>query len=297
MNRRWLIIVNSAAGRRGSPLQRVSDAVVGQRLDARIVETSSLDQLDAAVASAVEEGITAFASVGGDGSSHHLLNAMRRHGETGPRQLLAIIPAGSGSDFARMFGHRHGDIEAAIGRMGDPDLYPTDIGFVTGSFGERYFLNGIDVGVIATSALKAESLPRWLGGLKYGLALWLALWSFRGGTADVRVDHHRFTGDALTVVSANGQFFGGGFNIAPKATVVDGDLDVQVIHGPKRVAFTIMPRALRGAHLTHTAVRRYVGSEVSISVPDHWHVEADGEILGTGSVEISCLPGAIDYVL
>lgn len=296
MTSQWLIVVNATAGRGGSPLERVRNAVDSHALEASIVETSDLGGLDSAIADAAERGIRRFAAVGGDGSAHHMLNAVMRH-IPGERATLAIVPAGSGSDFARTFGHKQGDIDGAVGRMAEPDLYPIDVGVVEGSFGRRYFLNGIDVGVVAASAARAESLPRWLGGLRYTAAFWLALWAFRGGSASVDIDRHRFAGNALTVVCANGQFFGGGLNIAPKASTGDGLFDVQVISGPKRVAFSVMPRVIRGAHLTHTAVRRYVGAGVSISVPDHWPVEGDGEILGTGSVTIECLHDALDYLI
>lgn len=296
MTARWLIVVNATAGRRGSPFERVRSAVDTHKLDAAIVETSTLAELHEAIEQAAVEGITRFAAVGGDGSAHHLLNGVMSH-VTDLRATIAIVPAGSGSDFSRMFGHKQGDIDGAVGRMADPDLYPIDIGVVEGSFGHRYFLNGIDSGVVAASAARAETLPRWLGGLRYTVAFWLALWAFRGGSATVDVDRHQFSGEALTVVSANGQFFGGGLNIAPKASAGDGVFDVQVISGPKRVAFSVMPRVIRGAHLTHTAVRRYVGAKVSISVPEHWPIEADGEILGTGPVSVECLHDALDYVI
>jgi diacylglycerol kinase (ATP) len=79
--------------------------------------------------------------------------------------------------------------------------------------------------------------------------------------------------------------------------MVDGILDIQVFAGPRRNAFVVMPRLLVGSHLTHPAVRRYVGSEVSITCPDTWPIEADGELLGSGPVTISVLPGAIDLVI
>ena len=99
------------------------------------------------------------------------------------------------------------------------------------------------------------------------------------------------------MVVANGQFFGGGLNVAPRSTLVDGVMDVQVFSGPKRNAFAIMPRLAFGSHLTHRAVRRYIGANVSIQAPDEWPVEADGEIIGRGSVEIETIPQALDFAI
>ena len=75
----------------------------------------------------------------------------------------------------------------------------------------------------------------------------------------------------------------------------DGVFDVQCFSGPRRNAFSIMPRVIRGGHLTHKAVRRYIGASIRVEVPDSWPVEADGELLGTGTIDVECLPHAIDF--
>ena len=106
-----------------------------------------------------------------------------------------------------------------------------------------------------------------------------------------------FAGDAINVVVANGQFFGGGLNIAPMSMLNDGRVDVQIFSGRKRQAFSIMPRLLVGSHLTHRAVQRYSGSDIQIDVPDAWPVEADGEMLGTGSVSVSVVADALDFAV
>jgi diacylglycerol kinase family enzyme len=140
-------------------------------------------------------------------------------------------------------------------------------------------------------------LPKSLGSARYTAAFWLALSRFSSSDIDVSIGRHRFTGNAINVVVANGQFFGGGLNVAPRASMVDDQFDVQVFSGPRRNAFVVMPRLVFGSHLTHTAVRRYVGNDISITCPSDWPVEADGELLGHGSVSISVVHGAIDFVI
>ena len=90
----------------------------------------------------------------------------------------------------------------------------------------------------------------------------------------------------MNVVIANGQFFGGGLKVAPRATVMDGLLDGQMFAGPRRNASAIMTRRLRGTHLTHRAVRRRKGVNIRVECPESWPVEADSEVLGTGPVTV-----------
>jgi len=241
-------------------------------------------------------GTQNFAVVGGDGTAHHTLNAIfSQDMPLDPNLTLSIIPAGSGSDFIRTFGHDRG-LDAGVARLRDPDRYRIDIGTVTGSFGQIYFLNALNVGVAAASAAMAQRLPRSLGPRRYAVAFWVALSRFTQANIEASIDRHRFEGEAINVVVANGQFFGGGMNVAPRATLTDGLFDVQVFHGPRRRAFTVMPRVVRGSHLSHTSVRRYIGSDITIAVPDDWPVEADGEILGTGSVHVATIASAINFV-
>jgi diacylglycerol kinase (ATP) len=291
----WQIIVNPHAGRRGSPLATVERGVQDRDLVANIHESASLDDLMSTVAAAARRGERDFVAVGGDGTAHHILNAALG-AVPDARLRLSIIPAGSGSDFVRTFALPT-DIAGGLDRLVEPTTYAIDIGVVTLPDGDRYFLNAVNSGVAAQSVSVAERLPRWIGSIRYTAAFWMALGRFHQAPAEVDIDHHRFRGDAINIVVANGQFFGGGLNIAPRATLVDGVFDVQVFSGPRRNAFTVMPRVLFGSHLTHRAVRRYVGSEVGIDVPEDWPLEADGELLGRGPASVRAVPQAVDFVI
>jgi diacylglycerol kinase (ATP) len=292
----WLVLVNPHAGRRNATSENVAAAFSDHNVRAKVVTSRSLEHLRSTVADELSQGTLNFAVVGGDGTAHHALNAMLAFGPSPHQDLtLSIIPSGSGSDFIRTFGHARG-LDAGIARLREPDRYRIDIGKVVGSFGQVYFLNALNVGVAAASAKTAARLPRSLGPKRYAVGFWLALARFPQANITADIDHHSFAGDAINVVVANGQFFGGGMNVAPRATLTDGLFDVQVFHGPRRRAFSVMPRVIRGSHLTHTAVRRYIGSDISIDVPRDWPVEADGEILGNGSVRIATMPSAINFV-
>ena len=291
----WTIVVNPHAGSSPTDPSALERSIEARSLDAEIEVTASPEDLDPIVRRVLERETPRLAVVGGDGTLHHAVNALMRSEPTAP-PVLALIPDGSGSDFARTFAQPD-DPEAALDRLVRPNRYPVDVGVITGSFGRRYFLNAANSGIAAASVAAAERFPRQVGPMRYRAAFWTALAGFPKAEIEVGIDRHRFAGEAINVVVANGQFFGGGLNIAPRATLVDGVMDVQVFSGPKRNAFVIMPRLALGAHLTHRAVRRYIGSTITIAAPDTWPVEADGELLGTGSVSVDVLPAAIDYVV
>ena len=66
--------------------------------------------------------------------------------------------------------------------------------------------------------------------------------------------------------------------IAPRATLVDGELDVQIITARKLEALRLVPKALRGLHLNDRAVRRFsvpevrVETETPVAGGDRWRI-------------------------
>jgi YegS/Rv2252/BmrU family lipid kinase len=287
------VIVNPDAGR-GRDLRRATaTALDGAGID----HVLRVSPNPAAVADLVGEGVSAgatrFASVGGDGTAHLVLNGIMAHPWLRP-PTLGILPAGSGSDFIRTFG-LPGDLDGAVAHLGGDETYRCDVGRIEGVFGTRYFLNETSLGITAASVEQSLRLSKRLGKARYTAAFWLALWRFRPASATVHVDRATMRADALAVVIANGQFFGGSLNIAPRSGAGDGLFDVRVFAGPRRRAFAVMPRVARGTHLTHPAVQRRVAADIVVECPPTWPIEADGELIGKGAVTVRVVPGAIDF--
>jgi YegS/Rv2252/BmrU family lipid kinase len=291
----WWIIVNPSAGARGEVEARTRRAVERAGIDYRLGVSQSPGHLAELVAAGIAAGAVDFAAVGGDGTANLVLNALLGHRWTEP-PTLAILPAGSGSDFIRTFALPK-TIDAMAPHLATPERYRCDVGVIEAGFGTRYFLNAVNVGVAAASVAVADRLPRRLGGARYAVGFWLKLARFGSVEIELEAGSRRFEGRAITVVIANGQFFGGGMNVAPRAALMDGKLDIQVFIGPRRKAFSVMPRVVRGTHLQLPSVRRFESARFRLTVPPGWPVEADGEVLGTGSITGRIVPGAIDFKL
>ena len=289
----WWVVVNPTAGRGRGESDRAARALQGRAIPHRMVVSESPAHFGDLVREGRMRGATHFASVGGDGTAHLLINALLEEPWDEP-PVVAILPAGSGSDFLRTFALPR-RIESAVEHLATDEVYPTDIGVLIGSFGTRRFLNVADVGVAAGAAAMAGRLPSSLGGLRDVAGFWMTLASHRPGHIVLTAGSRSYEGPAINVVLANGQYFGGGMNIAPRATVMDGLLDIQVFTGPRRQAFSVMPRVIRGLHLSHKGVRRFTGSEFRLDTSAQMPVEADGELLGHGSVRGWLEPAAISF--
>ncbi len=290
----WLVVHNTAAGR-GDVTARLAQALEAEDVAHRTIAPGSEADTIAAIHAAVDEGFTRFAAVGGDGTLHLVVNALMGRDWVEP-PTVGVVPAGSGTDFIRTFALSR-KLEDGVARLVRYEPYLCDLGRMEGSFGTRWFVNVVDVGLAAAAVVVGNRLPRPLGALRYRAGFWMALPWFRPGPLTVDTGRRTLAVTGLNVVIANGQFFGGGLNIAPQAALMDGLLDIEVFACRRRAAFSIMPRVVRGLHLRHPGIKIMRGEHIAITVPDDWPVEADGEAVGTGSVVIDVVPGAINIAI
>jgi YegS/Rv2252/BmrU family lipid kinase len=284
-------VVNPAAGRGTDLLDRTKRALAGQDITASVHVSVDAADLIRLIGEAVVAGQRKFVAVGGDGTVNLVANALLGHEWSEP-PILGILPAGTGCDFVRVFGIPQ-DVEHAARHLVGTETYRSDAAVLEGDWGTRYFMNIAQAGIGAASAITADKLG-FLGGLRYQTSFWVNLPGFARTEVTVRVGKRTYQGDAISVIFANGQFFGSGMNVAPKATLVSGEIDAQVISARKRQAPLLMRKAARGLHLSHREVHRLRGADFSIETKDPWPVEVDGEYLGLTPLRGRVLPGAID---
>ena len=287
------MIVNPAAGTGRDLTRQVESALEVRAIDYEVRTSETAEAVAGIVAEGRDLGYEAFLAVGGDGTANLVLNQLLAHGWPQP-PTLGILPAGSGSDFVRTFAIPN-ELGAAANHLLSEDRYPVDVGRLSGLFGRRYFLNAANAGLGARTVVEAGRFPDWMGPRRYLAGFWSAL--ARTAPDEIRVDCDARTIATVgwNVVIANGQFFGGGMNVAPRAAAGDGLFDVQVFSGPRRLAPVVIRRVVRGTHLTHPAVRRTTGRLVDVEIPHGWLVEADGEVVGSGPFSAEVLEGLLYF--
>ncbi len=289
----WWVVINPFAGREKDLVERVTAALTVRGVEHEIRVSGSPEAVAEIAAEGHDRGYDAFVSVGGDGTANLVVNGLLELDWVSP-PTLAILPAGSGSDFIRSFAIPH-RLESAADHLLDDSSYPVDVGLLEGSFGRRYFLNAANAGIAARTVVEANRLPSRLGARRYLAGFWSALAKTAPDDVRVECDGRTIADKAWNVVIANGQFFGGGMHVAPLATTGDGLFDVQVFAGPRREAPLVIRKVVKGTHLGLAAVLRTTGGSVIVDVPETWLVEADGEILGTGSFTVQLEGGRLFF--
>jgi len=282
---RAVVIMNSRAGRSPSEKDRIKDLIASTGLDHNLRMTEHRGHAVELARQAVSEGCRYLVAVGGDGTIHEVVNGMMGdEGPVDPATVLAVVPGGSGSDFIRTFGLPADPADAVKHLLGDP-YFQVDVGKVTFTTEEGmrsvYFPNIAEAGLGGEVVRRAEALPRRIGKLRYLLSFWMTLARFKSATGVIHLDHRTYEGRVTNLVVANGQFFGGGMRIAPKAHPADGKFDVLVQKGNKRDYVAGITKVFKGEHLPSPAIKEYHARHVEITTDRPLQVEADGEVLGT----------------
>ncbi len=288
----WQVYVNRMAGRRAVDPAHIATLLREVGVEHVMHVPGSPEETTAQIRAAARGGAGHFAVAGGDGTVNLAINALMPLGLSEP-PVVGVLPVGTGCDLLRTFGLPQ-DLIGAARHLKTDDTYAVDVATLEGSWGTRYFVNVAQAGIGAAAAQTAVRLGRRLGSSRYPLAFVARLPAFPRANVVVTTERRTIESEALAVILANAQFFAGGWNVAPKATLVDGVLDVQIIDTRKTGAPALVPKVIRGTHLTDPSVRRVSAAEFTITSEPVWPLECDGDVVGNTPVSGRVIPAAID---
>lgn len=294
---RLIANVRAGRGRASETLSKATASLDDMGLEYEVCHTQRRGHATELAAEALDAGTKFVVAVGGDGTIHEVVNGMMRNGESiQSDSVLGVLAAGTGCDFIKTFG-LPADPAFSVRHLGGDESFPIDIGRITylqdGVETTRYFANIAEVGIGANVVARAATLPRWLGPTVYFFAFWMTISRHKSAQVSVDLVDRSYEGWMNNMVVANGQYFGGGMKIAPKAAPTDGLLDIQVEHARKREAIAIIPKVYKGQHVPHPDILEAKRAKVSITADRPLLIEADGEVLGTTPATFEIVRDAI----
>lgn len=317
-----LIIINNAAAKAREAWPVVRRSLELARLPFDFHETTRPGDAATRTRDALRAGVKTVAVIGGDGSLSETAQGFfefNKRVEDIPSQInpaacLAILPAGTGDDFARSEMGRREPLAKWIDIFVSYCQSPAEsnVRTVDVLYGlcDEYItpficLNASTMGIGGETATRVAAQGKFMrkfsGEGRFAAAALAALAGWRERRVRVSVDDREIIeGDMNLVAVANALYAGGGMMLSPEAKIDDGKLDVITACGLSRAnVVRELARIHKGGHIRNPKVRIMQGEGVSIetfSPEDAMPIEADGNVRGVTPVQFQVLPGALRFV-
>jgi len=227
------------------------------------------------VRESADQGTDLVVAAGGDGTVHHVVNALMSLPPK-RRPVLGILPLGTGNDFAKMIGIPRGDLDPLVA-LASGMVVGVDLGCCNGA----WFINEAGLGRFSEATRIYHALPSYLvGRIRYVAAALGAI--SRPWNCHVRLSVNGTSvheGEFAFVAVSNGAWSGGRFRMNPGGSVTDGLLDVWLCRPLSRFQLLReLPRLTRGTHVDNPALQHWSAHDVRIESDDLETFQLDGEM-------------------
>lgn len=296
----------SGGGRGEKFIDPVMGALSARFGGARLFRTEKLGHARQLAQQQADAAVDLIVALGGDGTVSECVDGIQL--SKNPSTPLAIIPAGTGSDFVRGFA-RASSVAHGAATNSIPFLRTVDLGAITlqnadGTTTLRHFNNICSLGVSGHIAerVNASRRLRFLPGKAvFFLHSLLGLLTYRPVTVVLSVDSHEVMTLKITLaICANGRYFGGGMKVAPMAEMDDGLLDIIIIPAlsKPRVLLEFLGiysgRHMKNPQVIHMRARRFSAE----AHPGEMLVtEVDGEAVACQAMTIDIKLGALTLAM
>lgn len=303
---KFVFIINPKAGGAAAARRRrrLQDVLKASAMDVEVKLTQRRRHAVDLAREAAAAG-SAVIAVGGDGTAHEVAWGII---ESGRRAPFAVLPMGTGNDFAKMLDIPR-SLQAAVETIAEGRVAAADYGAIAwdgpDGQGKGYFINIGGTGFDAKVAAAAPAFKYLTGTLRYVASVLRTLRGWSAPEAHVSLqadgrDVYSFEGELLLALAGNGVCSGGGFYLTPDASIVDGQLDGCIIRDASILRIlTLIPRALKGGHVgePEVAIEKMDRMIVDTSAP--LPVQADGEILTERAtrVTVEIVKSGLDVLL
>ena len=290
------LIFNPTAGPRDvrAELGNLCAYFEGQDWSTELLTTERPGDAARMAAQAASDGMGAVIVAGGDGTVNEVVNGLMRS-----PTALGVLPVGTGNLWAKQLRVPTYTLasplrlrEAAHGLI-KADVRSVDVGEVNGHAFLCWASVGFDAQVAAQMEPRNRATKR-LGALPYLIAAVLVARHFGGVPATITLDGDPVQGRTLLVVVNNIQQYGGLVDVAPRAKLDDGLLDVFVFEGlgfgyvVRHLVNVLSRRYLEDPKVVHRQARR-----VEILAEDPLPLQVDGDPVGRTPVRVQVVPRAL----
>jgi lipid kinase YegS len=271
--------LQTAIARQRAVEHTIDVRVTSEKGDARrfVAETGEVDLLIAA---------------GGDGTLNEVVHGLMDLSEAA-RPVLGVVPLGTADDFATGCGIPR-DPEQALALCIEGKQVPIDVGKAN----EHWFLNAASIGFGAEiTATTPPELKHLLGPAAYavmGAILAMNVHHYRGR---LTLPDREIAGSGPVAIIGNGRQTGGGVQVAPRARIDDGLLDILAVREIPALALLTAARELQELSPDGEYISYWQTPWAEVCTEEEIPVNLDGEPVRFSSVRYEAVPKAIQLIV
>ena len=216
-------------------------------------------------------------AVGGDGTLNEVVN-----GIVGTKNMLGLIPSGSGNDFYRIIKNK------------TEEIFKIDIG----KLNDRYFINVAGIGIDAEVGYNAEYMKKKKipSSQIYNASIFYTFLKYKFKNIEYKMNGVKKSGTYTLITICNSKYYGGGYLIGPDALIDDGMFDIYFADkiSKARIPFLI-GKLKKGTHETDPAIHKLMGKEITIKSDIDIICGVDGEIIVGNKFKVKLLKKEITF--
>jgi lipid kinase YegS len=266
----------------------VQQQAVGHSIEVRVTQEKG----DARRFAAETDEADLLIAAGGDGTLNEVVHGLMDLSEAA-RPALGVVPLGTANDFATGCGIPR-DPEEALALCLKGQALPIDVGKAN----EHWFLNAASAGFGAeVTATTPPELKRLLGHAAYtvmGAILAMNVHHYHG---KLILPDREITGSGPVAIVGNGPQTGGGVQVAPRARIDDGLLDVLVVRQIPAIALLTAARELQELSPDGEYISYWQTPWAEAYPEETIPVNLDGEPVQFSSVRYEAVPRAIRLIV
>jgi lipid kinase YegS len=283
-----LILNGKAAGN-----DALQAAVTQQRAVGHTIEVMVTSEKGDARRFAAEAGeVDLLIAAGGDGTVNEIVHGLMDL-PTAARPALGVVPLGTANDFATGCGIPH-DPEQALALCMEGKKVPIDVGKAN----EHWFVNAASGGFGAeVTATTPPELKRLLGPAAYAVMGAILATNLHHYQGRLTLPDREITGRGPVAIIGNGRQTGGGVQVAPRARIDDGLLDILAVREIPALALLTAARELQELSPDGEFISYWQTPWAKVHTEEEIPVNLDGEPVRFSNVRYAAVPKAICLIV
>jgi len=296
----WFLIVNPSSGNKNfkKSWDKIKYLLKLNNIQYSFAFTQYTKHEIILIKNAIKRGYKNIISVGGDGTLHHIINGIMSQSYIKTSKIkLGVIPLGTGNDWIRTYNIPN-SIEKSIDVILKNTTTLQDIGCITLFNGKKeYFNNLAGIGYDGYVVKNLNYLKK-IGAVAFLLSGLYSLFTYKKSKYTIRIKNKTLHKECLMILFGICTYSGGGLRVTKNPNPKDGLLDITVVKNISFLDLIInLPKLYNGTIVHHKKIDNYKVKDIKIIDNYNSIIEADGEIVGTGSLDVTIHHNAIQFLI